>query len=321
MSVINKRSVEALIRSGAMDSFGADRAVLLASMNEAIKTAEQSGRVQASGVDDMFGDLVPAENSEDVYANYVHVKTWSEQRRLQEEKDTLGLYLSGHPIEEYLPEIRLMTKNRIANLKADKASQMVIGLIHDMRIIRSRRGDTIAILTLDDRSARIEVSLFGETSESCREILAKDTVVLVEGVVSLDEYSGNSQLQIRARKVRPFKEARQQLIRNITLNLQAENLPVESLPVLQDILAEYGSNSSQLQSRKISTGNGAEATSMQDIQNASAEGTCDIIVCYSRDGVKGSIVLGKQWRVHVEDELLHKLREQYGSGQVSVNYQ
>ena len=335
MSVINKRSVEALIRSGAFDTFGADRSVLLASMNEAIKTAEQSGRTQASGVDDMFGELVPSDNTENVYANYSHVKGWSEQRRLQEEKETLGLYLSGHPIEEYLPEIRLMTKNRIANLKADRSTQLVIGLIHDMRIIKSKRGDTIAILTLDDRSARIEVSLFGETYETCREILAKDTVVLVEGVVNTDEYSGNSQLQIRARKVRPFKEARQQLIRNITLNLQEENLPVESLQILQSILAEYSCTSNINDGPRNANGfvkpNGTGPGSTKNgsfngptagaIKDSFKDRACDIIVNYSREGVKGRIVLGKQWRVHVEDELLHKLREQYGAGQISVNYQ
>jgi DNA polymerase-3 subunit alpha len=312
MSVLNKRAIEALIRSGAMDRFGADRSVLLASMSEAIKTAEQSDRTQASGVDDMFGDLVPSESSEDVYRNYRKVKPWSEQRRLREEKETLGLYLSGHPIEEYLPEIQRMTKNRIANLRADKGVQTIIGLIHDMRIIKSKRGDTIAILTLDDRSARIEVSLFGEVYESCREILNKDIVVLVEGVVNVDEYSGNTALQVRARKVITFKEARQQQVRNITLDLQPGNLPVESLQILQNILAEYrfGANgTAALAPGQAANGSGQDAQA------------CDIVVNYSREGVRGSILLGKEWRVHVEDELLHKLREQYGASHISVNYQ
>lgn len=321
MSVINKRSIEALIRSGAMDGFGTDRPVLIACMNEAIKTAEQSDRTQASGVDDMFGELVPTQNNEDVYSNYAHVKSWSEQRRLQEEKDTLGLYLSGHPIEEYLPEIQLMTKCNIANLKADKGIQVVVGLIHDMRIIKSRRGDTIAILTLDDRSARIEVSLFGETYESCREILAKDIVVLVEGVVNVDEYSGNSQLQIRARKLRPFKEARQQYIRNITLNLQQDNLPVESLQILQNILSEYTSSDAVSDSVAGSVPGSVPGLKVDSDSVNGSNNACDIVVNYSRDGVNGSIVLGKQWRVHVEDELLHKLREQYGASHIYVNYQ
>ncbi len=314
MSVLNKRAIEALIRSGAMDSFGADRAVLLASMSEAVKTAEQSDRTEASGVADMFGDLVPDDDADDIYSNYRNVRPWSEQRRLQEEKDSLGLYLSGHPIEEYLPEIQLMTKNRIVNLKADKSTQMVIGLIHDMRIIKSKRGDTIAILTLDDRSARIEVSLFGEVYESCRELLSKDIVVFVEGVVNIDEYSGNSQLQIRARKLISFKDARQQYVRNITLNLHQENMPVESLQNLQTILAEYGHSA---HAKNSPFHNGANHSAVSD--NAH-DNTCDVIVNYSRQGVTGSILLGKKWRVHVEDELLHKLREQYGPNQINVNY-
>ncbi len=312
ISVINKRAIEALIRSGAMDSFGADRAVLLVSMGAAIKTAEQSDRTQASGVDDMFGDLVPSESSEDVYGNFRKVKPWSEQRRLREEKETLGLYLSGHPIEEYLPEIQRMTNNRIVNLRADKGIQTIIGLIHDMRIIKSKRGDTICILTLDDRSARIEVSLFGEVYESCREILNRDIVVLVEGVVNVDEYSGNTALQVRARQVITFKDARQQHVHNITLDLQPENLPIEFLEILQNILAEY----------RFGANGTASKASGQSRNGASLDfKACDIVVNYSREGVRGSILLGKEWRVHVDDELLHKLREQYGAGHISVNYQ
>ena len=330
MSVINKRAIEALIRSGAMDSFGADRAILLASMGEAVKTAEQSDRTQASGVDDMFGELVPSQSSDDVYGNFRKIKPWSEQRRLQEEKDTLGLYLSGHPIQEYLPEIQRMTKNRIINLRADKGAQTVIGLIHDMRIIKSKRGDTIAILTLDDRSARIEVSLFGEVYDSCRDMLSKDIVIVVEGVVSLDEYSGNSQIQIRARKVTSFKEARQQLVRNITLDLQHENMPVESLHILQNILLEYSFsavNASQA-AAAVGSRNGANGTRGMPMSHphngstsASEERACDIVVNYSCEGARGRIVLGREWRVHVDDELLHKLREQYGASHIRVNYQ
>src|SRR5690606_20729561 len=166
-------------------------------------------------------------------ANFRQVRPWSAQRRLQEEKETLGLYLSGHPIEEYLPEIERITRSRIHQLKADKAPQLVAGLIHELRIIKSKRGDSIAILTLDDRSARIEASLYGEVYAECRDSLRKDSVVLVEGVVSVDEYGGSGNLQIRARRVMPFEEGRQRFARNITLNLHQEQLPVESLQTLQ----------------------------------------------------------------------------------------
>ncbi|MDC0598880.1 DNA polymerase III subunit alpha, partial [Gammaproteobacteria bacterium] len=150
LSLINKRAIDALIRSGGFDTFGANRAVLLASMSEAIKTAEQSSRVQASGVDDLFGEIVPSGNDEDVYQNFRSVRVWNKQRILQEELETLGIYLSGHPIQEYLAEIDHITRNRIADLKADKASQQVVGLIKNMRVLTTARGVPIAVLTLDD---------------------------------------------------------------------------------------------------------------------------------------------------------------------------
>jgi len=134
--------------------------------------------------------------------------------------------------------------------------------------------------------------------------------------VNIDEYSGNSQLQIRARKLISFKDARQQYVRNITLNLHQENLPVESLQILQGILAEYGPSAHGSNS-KSPFGNGVNHNTNPD--NAH-DNTCDVVVNYSRQGVTGSILLGKQWRVHVEDELLHKLREQYGANQINVNY-
>lgn len=304
LGVINKRAIEALIRSGAFDGFGAHRAILMVSMGTAVKTAEQRSRNEASGIDDFFGEIVP-DSKQDVYEDFKNVRPWGEQRRLQEEKETLGLYLSGHPIEEYLPEIAVMTNKRIVNLKADKSPQYVAGLIHDMRIIRSRRGEAIAILTLDDRSARIDVSLFGDVYEQCREFLRKDIIVLVEGVVSVDEYSGEGSLQIRARKLLPFQVARRQFVRNITLNLHQKNLPVESLQKLQSILADYIADQPE--------------SDEPDIANSTTN-SCDIIVFYEREGVKGKITLGKQWRVNPHDDLLVKLKEQYGEQQIALNY-
>ena len=303
LSVINKRSIEALIRSGAFDSISTnvDRAVLLASMNEAIRTAEQAARIEESGVDDLFGALVPDNETEiDVYENFRHIRPWSEQRRLQEEKESLGLYLSGHPIEEYLPEIARITKNRIANLRADNTAQLVIGLVHDMRIIRSKRGDNIAILTLDDQSARIEVSLFGEVYERVRESLSKDAIILVEGQVSQNEYAGDGSLQIRAKSLISFQEARESYLRHITLNLRADGFCLEALQKLEHILEDYIYRPQQ----ESSSGNKA----------------CKVVVNYAREGVQGKIAFGKSWRVKPDDELLHRLKEQYGEQGVSLGY-
>ena len=296
----NKRAVEAMIRSGAMDDFGTNRAVMMASMEEAVKTADQASRTLASGVDDMFGEITSSTGG-DVYENFRHIKPWGNQRQLQEEKDSLGLWLSGHPIEEYLPEIKRMTRNTIGQLKAERETQRVIGLIHDMRFINSKRGGTIGIITLDDRSARIEASLFGEVFEQHRDLISKDAVVMVEGVVSVDEYRGDGSLQIRVKRMIPFQEARQQFARNITLNLNAEILN-GSLDTLQSILANY---------------RGPVAHS--DSENEEND-LCEIVVQYQANGVKGNIILGNDWRVTLDDDLLIKLRQHYGEQHIALNY-
>jgi len=299
LGMMNKRAIEALIRSGACDHFGADRAVMLASMPEAVKTAEQNSRSAASGVGDLFGEVMPVESTGDVYANFHHIRPWSAQQRLHEEKETLGLYLSGHPISEFLPELAKITRNRLDSLKADRAPQLVAGLIHDIRMIKSKRGDPFAIITLDDRTDRIEATVYGDVLAQHRDLIRKDAIVVLEGVVSVDEYNGNGQLQMRVKRVISMQEARRQYSRGLDLTLHHKRLSVESLPSLRRLLAEYRAAS--------------------EIEQPETRG-CEIIVHLELDKVRGSISLGEAWRVLPDDALLQKLRENYGNDNVNLSY-
>jgi len=317
---MNKRALEALIRSGACDDFGANRAVLLASIPEAVKTAEQNCRVEASGVGDLFGEIVPAAGADNVYSSYRHIRAWSEQRRLQEEKETLGLYLSGHPIAEYLPELEKITRNRLNQLKPERSPQLVAGLIHDLRMIKSKRGDTIAILTLDDKSDRLEASLFGEVLQQYQECLKKDSIVLVEGVVSVDDYNGTGKLQIRARKVMTLQQARRQYARGIRLALNSPQLSVESLASLRGVLSGYLRNSSSGKAESAGVGGRHPVQYRENPVEQPGQG-CRVLIDMETDGVKGSLSLGPDWEVEPDDELLLKLRDQLGPKAVSLSYQ
>jgi len=315
---MNKRAIEALIRAGACDSFGADRAVLLAAIGDAVKMAEQNNRSAAIGVGDLFGEITPhKQESSDPYAAYRRVHRWSEQRRLQEEKETLGLYLSGHPIAEFLPELEQITRARLDSLKPDKAPQLVAGLIHDFRLISTKRGDRICILTLDDQSDRIEATLYGDVYQQYQDQIRKDNVVLVEGVVSVDEFNGDGRLQLRARRVLSLEQARRQYARGIRLNLHSPQLSVESLAFLRGLLAEY----------RCTKQNGAptppwEAESPDPVQYAPHdEGGCQVLVDLETDGVRGTLSLGAEWQVAPSEELLLKLRERLGPRAVSLSYQ
>ncbi|MCS2610765.1 DNA polymerase III subunit alpha [Halomonas dongshanensis] len=203
---INKRTLEALIRSGALDNLGPNRAVLAAALEDALKAAAQNHANQNLGMLDMFGDAFAEESTEDVYAEYRRVREWTDRERLSGEKDTLGLYLTGHPIDEYERELKRFVSTRISDLKPSREPQRVAGLVVGMRTMRSKRGDTMAFITLDDRTGRIEASLFGELFDQVRGQIESDQVIILEGEVSNDDFSGG--LKLRGKEVTPMVAAR-----------------------------------------------------------------------------------------------------------------
>ena len=164
---VNRRAIDAMIRSGAFDSLGEDRAVLMAAVDDALKAAQQSAENTARGMEDLFGDPARLPADVDVYANYRKAKPWPPKQRLAGERDTLGLYVTGHPIDEYEQEVRKFAPCKIADLRADGSrSQVVAGLVVAARTMKTKRGDTMAILSLDDRSARIEVTILARSTVS-----------------------------------------------------------------------------------------------------------------------------------------------------------
>ena len=146
---VNKRALEALVRSGALDTIGPqvdvdyDRAVLWAALSEAVKTAEQHHANKNAGMTDLFGQVeTVAQASGDVYADYAQQKRWSIKERLNGERDTLGLYLTGHPIDEYDKELTHLVSGRLSHLKPDKAKQTVAGLVVAFRVMKTKKVTT-----------------------------------------------------------------------------------------------------------------------------------------------------------------------------------
>ncbi|MCW8194485.1 DNA polymerase III subunit alpha [Proteobacteria bacterium 005FR1] len=292
---VNKRALEALIRSGALDSIGPgidldyDRAAMFAAITEAVKAAEQSTANSAAGIDDMFGSLVPSEQERsDVYEAYKQVRRWSMKERLQGEHDTLGLYLTNHPIDEYEDEVGHLVSARIANLKAEKNSQRVCGLLVGLRVMKTKRGDNMAILTLDDRTGRIEVAMFSDAYGEHREKLIKNTLLMVEGGISNDDYSGG--LKMRADSVQTLDEARRNSVKGLCLSVESAKVGRDFASRLSDMLSPYRS-----------------------------EG-CPIRIDYARRDAKGQLYLGDDWQVQPTDELIQKLREVFGKEKVKLVY-
>ena len=288
---VNRRAIDALIRSGAFDSLGVARWVLMASLEDALKAAEQSASNRDSGIEDLFGDVVPSQgNGEgDVYAPFRQVRQWTGKERLGGERDTLGLYVTGHPIDEYEKEVRKFAPVRIADLRADKqGSQVLAGLIVATRTMKTKRGDTMAILQLDDRSARIEVTVYADTYNEHRDLLGKDQIVIVEGSVAHDDYSGG--LAVRAKGVRSLLQARQNYASELTIEVSSE--------LLDDKLAD-------LLARTLAGAGG---------------GSCPVSLIYKQPRNRARVKLGENWQVVPSDELLQELRDCLGTEQVCLQY-
>ncbi|MCO1334604.1 DNA polymerase III subunit alpha [Microbulbifer sp. OS29] len=295
---VNKRALEALVRSGAFDSIGPDthsadgldysRAVLFNTLDEAVKAADQQKANANAGMMDLFGEVVPQASEGDVYEDFRRTRCWSIRERLEGEKNTLGLYLTGHPIDEYAGELKHLVKARIADLKPGRESQKVAGLVVAMRVMKTKRGDSMAIVTLDDRSGRIEAAIFSEALGEHRDKLAKDALLVLEGPVATDDYSGGLKMTVNG--VSTLDELRQSRVTGVRLRLDSGSVAPGLAKRLAACLQPY-------------TG-----------------GQCGVSLEVSRHDARGLYRLPLQWNVEPNDQMVQSLRELLGREQVTLQY-
>jgi len=195
---VNKRVVEALIKAGAFDLMHAEREfgrpALLASVGLAFDWAD------AQDVNRHQGGLFDSDDSHAASTQepaLVKAEPWSIKERLTHEKSALGFYLSGHLFEEYAPEVRQLVKRRIADLVDSREPTLVAGIVSDLRVVNGARGRT-AIFRLDDGSEYIEAVAQEDVHEANREILRDDELLIVQGKVQPDRFSGGLRLQVNA---------------------------------------------------------------------------------------------------------------------------
>ena len=282
---VNRRALEALIKSGALDDFGVERWVQLAALDDALRAAEQTNANVESGMSDLFGEVTPAADG-DPYGEHRRVRPWTLKEILNGEKESVGSFLSGHPIQEYDSEIRKFAPKRIRDLQPEGATT-VAGLIVDIRTIKTQRG-VMAVLKLDDNTGQIESTVYAEVYNEHRELLVKDRIVLLEGRVQSDDYSGG--LSMRAREIRSLEQARSARVSEIRLEVDNTGMGRELRQLLKDALMTAGG------------------------------GECPVTVDYSQPQGSARVRLGDQWRVHPSDDLLERLRGTVGGDHVEIIY-
>ena len=282
---INKRTLEALIRAGALDCLGIERSSLMAQLPEAVQAAEQARSNRETGIMDLFGEV------EEVQRKPAKpVKPWSDEVRLKGEKDTLGLYLTGHPIDVYRNELKAFIPSKINELTPTRRGVTTVfaGLVVDVANFPNRM-----VVTLDDGTARIEVSANHERFQRFKDIVQTEKVVVIEGEIY--EREGFDRPMGRLTKAFSLNEIRQKRANSIQIHLQPEHLSKTLSQDLQNMLLPYCN---------VDLCTHIPVLLHLDYAYATAE-----------------LHLGIQWKIAPLDEALVKLRDYFGKESLHIEYQ
>ena len=285
--VINRRAIEGLIRAGAFDSIEPDRSSLIASVGRAIEAAEQAeANLNQVSLFDMLGDS----GARDSDFALVKARAFTDKERLTEEKAALGFYFSGHLFTAFESEVRRFARAPLISLGAAREPQMAAGIVAAVKPQMTRRGKML-IVSLDDGSAQLEVMIFHELAESHRMRLREDELLIVQGVIRNDDFSGG--LRMTADKVFDLSMARSQFARALRLSMNGKSDARRLLQVLAAHRAPAG--------------------------NVDAAG-CAVTIAYHNGEAQCEVTLGDDWRVLPTEQLSGNLADWLAPENVEFTY-
>ena len=276
---INRRVLEALVRSGSLDRIGANRATLSAELDRSMHLGEQNSWAVTTGQVDLFG-LSAAEDTT--------LPEWTDAQRLTGERETLGLFLSGHPITPYEPDLQVLVSARLADIGGPKPapaeggrswgaakSVTVAGLVLEIR----RRANRVTLI-LDDRTGRIEVSLYEEIYQQYRDIIIKDAILVIDGALRFDDFIESWRVQ--AKTLIDIDRARERHARRLWLRWPEGLDGPQGMNRFEELLTPY------------------------------LRGSCAVSIALKRTDYSGGLNLGAVWSVRPTRELLDKLTAMVG---------
>ncbi len=291
---VNRRVLETLIKSGAFDSLGGTRRAMLEYLPEAMRMAEQYNRNQGTGQTDLFGGLFGGGVAESTpEATMPAREEFPEKERLRLEKETLGLYLTGHPLDEYQAEIAgLGSRKKLVDIAEDDSTKyrrepvMLAGLVASVRTQHTDNGKR-AFVQLDDNTAYYEAMIFTDTFTQYGNLLEKEACIVLEGTLDTDQRTGKTRLRVE--KVHNMQSVRENFLRKLVLRLEAQQVQQGILPTLR-----------------------------QRLKPAATAGSFPIMIEYANAQACADLRLGGTWTVPLDDTEVHDLRQLLGKENVSL---
>lgn len=232
---VNKRVIESLIKCGAFDSTEAHRSQMMAALEDA---ADYGQRIQKEKNDPQMS-LFGSDGGQDQANRPVlpGINEWEEKERLSYEKESLGFYVSGHPLDRYE---KILEKFATADTMAleechDQSAVRIGGVIRSIKNIRTKRGDPMAFVALEDRHGSVEAVVFTSVYNASYHLLVEDNAVFVQGQVQKDENA----IKLLADAIIPIREAEEKWTAEVCLNIDLSHTSKDMLVKLKDVLARH----------------------------------------------------------------------------------
>lgn len=279
---VNKRVIESLIRAGAFDKLEPNRAALLAGVGMAVTAAEQNN--SNAGQNNLFGDVA------DTKHDLPNVRAWSPEQALIEEKAALGFYLSGHPFLNAKQDISQFVRGSLADLTPQEQPKLMAGIVVGVRVRMTQRGK-MAIVTIDDAISRVDVVIGSEMLNQSAHLIKEDNLLVIEGRVSHDEFSGG--IRVNARKLYDLAAARSQFASMLKISCNGQSDAAK----LTAILNPYKRKNTDIEKK-----------------------WCPVKIEYHNAKSQVSMMLGDAWRVELHDELLQHLTDWLSRENVKILY-
>ncbi|WP_299873173.1 DNA polymerase III subunit alpha [uncultured Cocleimonas sp.] len=303
---ISKRILETLIRGGAFDKLGTNRNSLLEGLPEIVRMANQQHRDEDVGQNDLFGGSVAVSHDEKVTP---HLEEWDDKYRLKLEKDALGLYMSGHPINAYEEEVEQLRSKTLKQMNEDNGTERyqkkpitLVGLISGVGIRTTDRGKMANIL-LEDKTGYYEFRLFDKNIEKFEHLLVKDELLVIEG--TLNTIYGTSDVRFYANELHDIEGARNLFLRRLNLNIDKSQTANGLLDKLDELLPNKLSN---------------ESSNNPDNNPDSNAGYCPVFVSYETESEKAELRLGPDVSAPLADEDIKLLKKALGDDRVNLVY-
>ena len=239
-SAINRRVAEALVKCGAFDSMGRPRAALFDSLDQTMAAAQKTQRDKAIGQTSFFGELQNGSGDSGVAVEKDR-EEWTERERLSQEKEALGFYISGHPLNAYARDLKLFATYTTATIETapPKGSVRMGGVVTAKRIQTTKKGDAYARLTIEDLSGGVEVIVWPDVYSKCVELLESDEPVFLDGETDSDDMK----TQVIAKELMTFPDARARFTNSVHVHLTTTGLEIETLEELKAIFGQQKGNS------------------------------------------------------------------------------